>query len=165
MILEDYLNNINISEPGIIINYKNDVAWSNKSCIIFSSKRKFNIDDSLYLNYDQQISEKYSIHLMNLYSYNENTIIFIYYYRTYYSCFSGSISIFFNQYKNYENKYKNIIFDDFNNMQELLNLNIKTIKFIIIKIIKEIVFGNQTIFIIDIVNWSIILKINLTQKS
>ena len=128
MILEDYLNNINISEPGIIINYKNDVVWANESCMIFSSKRKFNIDDTLYLNYDQQISGEYSIHLMNLYSYNENTILFIYYYRTYYSCFSGSISIFFNQYKNYENKYKNIIFDDFNNMQELLNLYYKNYK-------------------------------------
>ena len=163
MILEDYLNNVDISEPGIIINYKNDIAWTNKSFIGFSSKKVFNIDNTLDLNYDQRNSRKYSIYLMNLYSYNDNTILFVYYYKTNYSSTFGSSSIFFNQYKNDENKYKNIIFDDFNNTQELLIY--KNYKIYNYKDNKVIVFGNQAIFIIDIVNWSIIEKINPSKKS
>ena len=163
VILEDYLNNVDISEPGIIINYKNDIAWTNKSFIGFSSKKVFNIDNTLDLNYDQRNSGKYSIYLMNLYSYNDNTILFVYYYKTNYSSTFGSSSIFFNQYKNDENKYKNIIFDDFNNTQELLIY--KNYKIYNYKDNKVIVFGNQAIFIIDIVNWSITEKINPSKKS
>ena len=152
MKLENYLLRVHIDEPGIIINYKNELAWTMGSNIGFSSKQKYYVYKKVNDFFNQR---NIYVNIINIFQYDENSILYVYLIKEKYNA-----SIFFNQYENGESKNRDIF------LEGIYYSNIDyTYKIYDLKSNKIIIFGNNIIYIIDIFDWKIINKINNLNNS
>jgi len=99
IILEDFLNNITIYSPGLIINYKDGYAWTKGKYICFSgfsTKEYYDIINQLNLHDDYNYGG-YEVELLNLFQYNNN-ILFILEFADYICHKGGRNSILLGSY-------------------------------------------------------------------
>ena len=102
--IEDYIKEINIDSGGIIIDYKNDIAWTNKSDIFLNyNKTELTVGDE-EVGYDQKI------YIKNLYVYNDEMLLYLY---LFYDSGAEYEALHFNYFKNEKtNNNKDIIFEN-----------------------------------------------------
>ena len=148
IVIKDYLKNVSVYNSGVIINYKNGIAWTCEDTIKFSSKKEFHIFKETN---EQYLGKKMNLQLVNLLQYTEDTILYLY------NFYDGSWdlnSLHFNIYNsNEKSKYNDIIlekesldYSDESNNHKIFNF--RTNEIIIISI--------KEINIINIFNWQII---------
>ena len=149
MIIEDFINNIEVSDPGIVINYQEEYAWTNGEYIKFSISKSYNFRDELKLddiNFDYKIRHEY--YLINIFQFFDNIL---------YVCSDsgfGYISCFYNimlsSYKNWLIPNKYIIIEEFGYDYSSGNKNIfKEYKSFIFKYDEIIIIGILGIYIIN----------------
>ena len=165
LILSDYskeiLETIIIYYPGIIINYKDGMAWTNGKFIGLYDDDYFDIDDSLNIEF-MDYSGGYTIESVYLYQYKKDIILYLYVFKGRDHHMSYQPELRFSIYNKELIKEKKNYFIDLGYIDfETKIINYKILEF---KTNKVITFGNEHIFIIDIFNFEIIKKIYLTQE-
>ena len=150
LLLEDYLKNVKIYEPGVIINYKNDIVWG---C---GAKIFYNKGHNIYYVFEETdedyLEKKQDINIKNLYEYQDGILLYIYLYSDY-GC--GYESLHFNLYKEgNNNKNKDLIFENGNEdyIPDSLN-NYKIFEHIKNEVI---IVCKKEINIVNILKWEII---------
>ena len=156
--VEYILNNIPISHPGIIVDYKTTIAWTNGEYLCFDLYPKFNlfecIDEKLR-EYDYDCHHQ-SIYLKYLFQHSYDNILFIYIFSYYDHHEDKYSSAYFGLYNENKKYYKDCISleGDYSNSNDKY-------KIIGFKSNQVIVFGAQYIFVIDVFNWKNIQKIKI----
>ena len=162
MIIENFLNDIEVSEPGIVINYQDEYAWTNGEYIEFSVSHFYNFKDELNLSHsDYDIQHEYN--LINIFQFFDNIL---------YVCSDRNImqmisfdNIMLGSYKNgliFE-KYIDIEKLDFYFFPEYQNIH-KEYKYFIYKYDEIIIFGILGIYIINPFKWEMKEKIIFSEK-
>ena len=157
IVIKNYLKNVSVNKPGVIINYKKGIAWTYEDAIQFSSKKQFHIFEETN---EQYLGKKMNLQLINLLQYTEDTILYLY------NFYDGSWdinSLHLNLYNSNENsKYKDIIlekeshdYSDESNNHKIYNFRKNEI----------IIISIKEINIIDIFNWQIINTIYPPKES
>ena len=102
--IEDYIKEIHIDSGEIIIEYKNDIAWTNKSDIFLNyNKKELTVGDE-EVGYDQKI------YIKNLYVYNDEMLLYLY---LFFDSGAEYEALHFNYFKNEKtNNNKDIIFEN-----------------------------------------------------
>ena len=76
IIIEDFLNGVHVSKPGIIIKYKDEYAWTNRDYIEFSHSKAYDYEQYLNSEYDYKTS--YYFKVINLIQFFDDIIFIIY---------------------------------------------------------------------------------------
>ena len=69
---EDYKKKVDIDSRGNIIDYKNDIAWTNKYFIFLNYNKKRLTVEYKEVGYDQQLN------IQNIYEYNDEILLYLY---------------------------------------------------------------------------------------
>ena len=153
--VEDYKKNVDIDSRGNIIDYKNDIAWTNKSFIFLNYNKKRLTVEYKEVGYDQQLN------IQNIYEYNDEILLYLYLFID-----SGSEyeAIHFNYFKNEKkNNKKDIIFESGeSNRTEYEFMN--TYKINNYRKNEIIIFCKTEINIINIINMQKIMKIKIKEE-
>ena len=140
--VEQILNNIPISYPGIIVGYKNEIAWTNNYYIYFSSNDKFNIYNSFegLDSYEYPITE---LELNNIFQCLYDNILFIY--QINYGSRDGCSGCFFKLglYNKNKSYFKDCIWLEKSENFKFLDFNENHV----------MIVARTTIYIIDVLHW------------
>ena len=170
MIIDQLFTDISIYFPNIVINYKNSIAWTNGMFIGFWPQNYYNISDALKID-PEAYSGSYNFQVTSLFEYQNNSILFIFLFNSFdhhgYKYCSINLGIYNNQLN--MQKKNNYIYlhsinnDDYCDEYEINdNVDLKDLKNYQIfdfKPNKVIIFGETSIFVIDIPKWKIINNI------
>jgi len=110
IMIENFLNNIEVSEPGIIIKYKDEYAWTNGEHIQFSNTKTYNYRDDLgseYFDYESS----YNLKVINLIQFFDD-ILFIFSIERIYKT-SGDYNFMLGSYKKGLSKGNYICLEEF----------------------------------------------------
>ena len=153
LIIEQILNNISISYPGIIVGYKNEIAWNNEYYICFRSNEKFNIYDS-FEELDSFEYPSIQLELHNIFQYLYDNILFIY--QIHYATRHGDHGCFFKLglYNKNKSYFKDCIW-----LEKSENF-----KFFDFKENHVMISAKTSIDIIDVLHWKNIKKISMPSK-
>lgn len=147
MIIEDFLNNIDIDEPGIVIKYQDEYAWTNGEYIEFSVSKIYSFRDGLNL-YESDYEIHHEYNLINIFPFFDSIL---------YVCLDRNIIegdwydyIIFGSYKNGLNSNKYIELEKFSkdffyDYEKIHN----EFKSFIFKYDEIIIFGILGIYIIN----------------
>lgn len=153
IILEDFLSDIYIYRPGIIINYQDEYAWTNGYNIGFSTKNYYNIIKKLNIN-GEDYSGGCNINIIKLFQYN-NDILYI----LTFGCFDhhgeGGYSIKLGLYTTKLSKEKKLLSLEACDF-EIKNNSKNKYKIYDFKYNEIIIFGVQNIHIVDVLKWNIL---------
>ena len=165
--IEDFLNDIEVSKPGIVIKYQDEFAWTHEKCIEFSDSQTFDSENGFKEDHFDDVEISYSLRVINLIQFYDDLLFIISL-----KSFKGN----FNAYTLMLGSYKNVLtlnnymrLEDFcfNNFTEDLDYykNIEQNYDIHIFNYDEIIIsGKLKIFIINPVNWEIKKSIILYDK-
>ena len=156
LILENFLENIIINSPGVIINYENEYAWTSRTHIGFSKREFFDINENLS---EENISNSfgYKIKLYNLFEF-KNDILFILLFVGFDHHYERDGSIRLGSYK------KSVCKDQFFTLEEHESISTNDFKLYEYKSNNVIIFGKIAVHIIDVLNWELIKKIYISEK-
>ena len=157
--IEDYLNNIEVSKPGIVIKYQDENAWTNGKYINFSFSPQYNLKNYFEENYyDYETS--YYFKVINLIQFFDD-ILFIFSLKSIEQMFVGC-DLMLGSYKNSLAKYKYLNLETYNfealsndddrvyyeSTEKNYNIHISNYKELIIA-------GKLGIYIINPIEWEI----------
>ena len=166
--IEDYLNNIEVSKPGIVIKYQDENAWTNGKYINFSFSPQYNLKNYFEENYyDYETS--YYFKVINLIQFFDD-ILFIFSLKSIEQMFVGC-DLMLGSYKNSFGKYKYLNLETYNfealsndddrvyyeSTEKNYNIYISNYKELIIA-------GKLGIYIINPIEWEIRKKIIFNDK-
>lgn len=153
LVLEDYINYIEMRAPGIIINYGNGIAWAFGSIINFSNNEIYDVYEESEENY---LEKKMDINIVHLFEYQKDIILYLFLFLNN-GC--GYNALHFNLYIENENKFKDIIieteeyssytFED-SNIYRIYNCCKNEV----------LVVGLRKIYIINILDWKKVKSID-----
>ena len=164
LILQQFLSKVHIYIPGIIINYKNEIAWTNGFNIGFADKN-YNIMGS----YESQEmasldnSGGYKGNIINLFHYKDD-ILFIFDFISYNHHMESFETFEFGSYKRKSNYSQFLSLESFGYYENVWINAQSDYKIYPFKNDKIILFGIKYIIIIDICNWEKIKKIEIKNK-
>ena len=157
--LENFLSkHVHIHNPGVIINYKNEFAWTNGTNIGFMNNNYYNIMDSYDL-FRGGYSGGYKANIVNLFQY-KNDILFIFFFRGYDHHFDSFDYIKMGSYFRKTNTENFMVLDKFGpevNPQTDYKIHCN-------KNDELIIFTLKNIYIIDFINWIKKVKIPIANK-
>jgi len=163
IIIENYLDKIDLYIPGKIINYKNSIAWTDHNFIGFESKNYFDINDQLDVEWDDWSGYQMSM-LIDIIEYKNDNIIYLYSLEFSDHHGEGGFNVHLGSFKN----GKQIKLEDSDD--ELFSgcnrwYLKKNYKLLNDENNKIIVITVKTVFIINISKWEIIKKVSLLQNN
>ena len=167
IIIENYLDNINLYKPGKIIKYKNSIAWTNHNFIGFDSENYYNIIEQLNIEWNSWSGYSKSM-LLDLIEYKNDNIIYLFSLEYFDHHGQGGFSVNLGSYKKDLSKGERIELEDSddelyrgNNSWYLKNnyklLNNERNKIIVITV--------KNVFIINISKWEIMKTVSLVQNN
>ena len=167
IMIENYLDNINLYIPGKIINYKNSIAWTNCHYIGFDSENYYDINDQIDIEWNNWSGYTKSM-LIDLIEYKNDKIIYLYSLEYTDHHGEGGFNVHLSLFNEDLSNVKQIKLE--NSDDELfsgcdpwyLQKNYKLLK-------NErnnlIVITVKTVFVINISKWEIMKKVSLLQNN
>ena len=77
IIIQDFLNNVDISEPGMVIKYHDEYAWTNSEYIEFNARKSYNYKEDFERdNFDYEIT--YDFQVINLIQFYDDILFIIF---------------------------------------------------------------------------------------
>ena len=158
--LENFLTeHIIIHKPGVIINYKDEFAWTNGTNIGFINDNYYNIMDTSSDIFTGGYSGGYKVNIVNLFQYKDD-ILFIFFSVAYDHHFDSYESIQMGSYFRKSNTKNFIRLDEFGP-----KVNPHTdYKIHCFKNDELIIFALKNIYIIDFINWTKKVKIPISNR-
>ena len=166
IVIEDYLDDINLYMPGKIIKYKNSIAWTNHNFIGFDSENYYNINDQLHIELNNWSGYSKSM-LLDLIEFKNDNIIYLYSLEYYDHHGRGGFDVHLGSYKKDLSNGEQIELEDSDdelcrgNELQYLEKNYKLLN----NGRKIIVITSKTVFIINISKWEIMKKVSLLQNN
>jgi len=167
IIIENYLDKINLYKPGKIIKYKNSISWTNHNFIGFDSENYYNINDQLNIEWNSWSGYSKSM-LLDLIEYKNDNIIYLFSLEYFDHHGQGGFYVNLGSYKKDLSKGERILLEDSDdelyrgNSSWYLKNNFKLLNNERNKIIAITV---KTVFIINISRWEIMKKVSLVQNN